>query len=76
MHWIETFPRNDHYRVTVAMWVCDVCISHYRLSIQIARFHSQSRRGAYGRDKYTCAGTLAKNVRGAYARGGHISGIL
>ena len=40
------------------------------LSVQIARFHSQSRRGAYRRGKYTCAGTLAKNGRGAYTRGG------
>ena len=39
------------------------------LSIQIARFHSHSRRGrrrgAYARVKNTCAGTLAENGRGA-----------
>ena len=40
------------------------------LSIQIARFHSHSRRGAYARVKNTCAGTLAENGRGAYSRGG------
>ena len=41
------------------------------LSIQIARFHSHSRRGAYARVKNTCAGTLAEN-----GRGGRNSGIL
>ena len=40
------------------------------LSIQIARFHSHRRRGAYARVKNTCAGTLAENGRGAYSRGG------
>ena len=42
------------------------------LSIQIARFHSHSRRGAYARVKNTCAGTLAENRRGAYSRGGGV----
>ena len=42
------------------------------LSIQIARFHSHSRRGAYARVKNTCAGTLAENGRGAYSRGGGV----
>ncbi len=51
------------------------------LSIQIARFHSHSRRGAYARVKNTCAGTLAENGRGriregAYLQGGRNSGIL
>ena len=42
------------------------------LSIQIARFHSHSRRGAYARVKNTCAGTLAEIGRGAYSRGGGV----
>ena len=40
------------------------------LSLRIATFHSQSRRGAYAQDKNTRAGTLAENGRGAYVRGG------
>ena len=42
------------------------------LSVQIARFHSHSRRGAYVWVKNTCAGTLAENGRGAYSRGGGV----
>ena len=38
------------------------------LSIRIARFHSHSRRGAYAREKYTCAGTSAENGTGAYGQ--------
>ena len=40
------------------------------LSIQIARFHSYSRRGLMGKINIcTCVGTLAENGRGTYARG-------
>ncbi len=42
------------------------------LSIQIARFHSHSRRGAYARVKNTCAGTLAENGRGRIREGGGV----
>ena len=47
------------------------------LSIQIARFHSHSRRGGgLSRVKNTCAGTLAENGRGGvFARGGVIAGF-
>ena len=47
------------------------------VSIQIARFHSHSRRGAYARVKNTCAGTLVENGRGRIREGGgRNSGIL
>ena len=51
------------------------------LSIQIARFHSHSRRGAYARVKNTSAGTLAEKGGGGgggggvFARGGVIAGF-
>ena len=74
MREIATFPRDDHYLVTIAMWACDVCtftgclmdeidkvsldmtssdvltiaIVFKGLSVPIARFHRQSRRGLMG----------------------------
>ena len=45
------------------------------LSVQIARFHNQSRRGAYGQDKYTCAGTLAKMGGGLMRKRGVWAGF-
>ena len=48
------------------------------LSYNVGRFHSQSRRGTYSRDKNTCAENLAENGRGAYVQGGgrRMGGIL
>ena len=78
-------PNNDRH---VGMWLFDenkpsswydtssyCTVGFTGLSIQIARFHGQSRRGAYcGRDKYACVGTLAK--RGLMCEGGRMDGIL
>ena len=61
--------------MTQVVTVLTIAMVFKGLSVQIARFHSQSRRGAYRRDKYTCAGTLAKNGRGAYTRGGVWAGF-
>ena len=41
------------------------------LSVQIARFHSQSRRGAYRHDKYTCAELWLKWKGGLCTRGAY-----
>ena len=99
--WDNDILCHNHYRVTIAMWACDVrtftgCLmdkiaenrqskpwydtssycTNYSYGVQIARFHSQSRREAYGRDKYTCEETLARNGRGLMREGGRMGGIL
>ena len=65
----------DMTQVAIVL-VIHVAMVFTGLSIQIARFHSQSRGGAYAWDKNTYAGTLAENGREAYLRGGYIGGIL
>ena len=64
--------KNDKVSLNISQTaiVLIIAIVFTGLSIQIARFHSHSRRGAYARVKNTCAGTLAENGRGAYSRGG------
>ena len=62
--------------MTQVVSVLTIAVVSTGLSIQIARFHSQSRRWAYSQDKNACAGTLAENGRGAYVRGRHMGGIL
>lgn len=46
------------------------------LNIKKATFQGQSRRGAYGQDKSTRAGTLAENGRGLMCDRGCMGGIL
>ena len=63
--------------MTQVVTVLTIAMVFTGLSVQIARFHSQSRRRAYGQDKCnTCAGTLAKNGRGLMRERGHMGGIL
>ena len=62
--------------MTQVVTVLTIAMVFKGLSVQIARFHSQSRRGTYTRDKYTCAGTLAKMGGGLIRERGRMGGIL
>ena len=62
--------------MTQVVSVLTIAMIFTGLSIQIARFHSQSRGGLFARDKNTYAGTLAENGRGFMCEERHMGGIL
>ena len=56
--------------------ILTIAIIFTGLSIQIARFHSQSRRGAYSRDKNTVQKLWLKMGEGLTQGGEYMGGIL
>ena len=54
--------------MTQVVTVLTIAMVFKGLSVQIARFHSQSKRGTYRRDKYTVQVLWLKMGGGAYGR--------